>query len=131
MYSTVTRHQDCMIVLLAFGAEVDRLSEVWVVDNIIYTAFFLPGRHGWNSYCRLSQPHLCGDQDEVTALMPAAQFGYPECICILLAHGANVDRFGKVRISCAPLCMHWPTALADCVHVDFTEGRLTRFPGGY
>ena len=43
-----------------------------------------------NQYC------LMFDQDGFTALMIAARYGHHECLSILLAHGAEVDKVARV-----------------------------------
>ena len=40
---------------------------------------------------------LCIDQNGLTALMIAGLRGHHECLCILLAHGAEVDKSSEVR----------------------------------
>ena len=46
------------------------------------------------------------DQDGNTALMIAAQGGHHECLSILLAHGADVNKAGRVSAVSTPIEQH-------------------------
>ena len=45
-----------------------------------------------------SYDYPCFDQGGKTALMIAAYYGYHECLSVLLAHGAAVDKANEVSV---------------------------------
>ena len=77
-----------------------------------------------NQYCILT------DQDGRTALMDASMKGQSECLSILLAHGAEVDKANSVGlpsiIGCGAVSVAWfavtrfefVTLLLICLFVD-------------
>ena len=111
-------HHKCLSILLAHGAAVDETTEVSAVTVIIICMNFAHSYKGsvlplslrqerqFNNGCLLisfylmdCNPHdLFIDQDGFTALMIAVQEGHHECLSILLAHGADVNKATAVSV---------------------------------
>ena len=93
-------HHECLSILLAHGAEVDKADAVSVrgVCSIAYLwdvaciGVVVEGMR-YNLHCL-----CCHLQDGHTAVVMAAHKGHHECLSILLAHGAEVDKTNPVSV---------------------------------
>jgi ankyrin repeat protein len=94
-------HQECQSFVLAQGAEVNRVGNVspviveYVTAMHLLCIILLGGRQCVGGYVVIS---CLFNQDGSTALMIATQGGHQQCLLILLAHGADVDKSDRVRV---------------------------------
>ena len=99
---------ECLSILLAHGAEVDKANEVSVLRACpsswwICSRLFGKIVSGTGQMC-CDQCCLCTHQDGCTALMIAALQGQHECLSILFAHGADAGEAAKVSAGVWCIC---------------------------
>ena len=82
---------ECLSILLAHGAEMDKHVLVSVVmwSVLNFTNLLIGFSNHLSVYIK---------QDGYSALMIAAAKGHHECLSILLAHGAEVDRPNEASV---------------------------------
>ena len=93
-------HLQCLSILLAHGAEVDKADSV-SVGEVCSIAYLLGvaciGVAAEGMHCNLCCL-CCQLQSGCTALMIAAEGGHLQCLSILLAHDAAVDKANDVSV---------------------------------